>query len=113
MPPKAVSVIVPSGANSATVQVLDANGADITGSCSIAAVSSDPTVVQIGSPDATTPNIIPFTAVGAPGSTATITYTATNPAGSVEEVDTLTVQVTAPASMVVTYGTTVPAAAKR
>src|SRR6516162_8198783 len=31
------SVTVPTGANTATVQVLDATGADITGSCSIAA----------------------------------------------------------------------------
>ena len=105
------NVIVPSGPNTATVQVLDANGADITGTCSIAATSSDSTVVSIGSPDPATPATLPITAVGAPGSTATLTYTAMNSAGTVTQTDTLTVQITAPATMVITYGTTIPAAA--
>ena len=104
------SVTVPTGANTATVQVLDATGADITGSCSIAATSSDSTVVQIGSPDAATPNVIPFTAMK-PGGTATVTYVATNSQGNTQEVDTLTIQITAPASMTVTYGTVIPPAA--
>src|SRR6516164_569650 len=94
------SVTVPTGANTATVQVLDATGADITGSCSIAATS----------PDATTPNVIPFTAMK-PGGTATVTYVATNSQGNTQEVDTLTIQITAPASMTVTYGTVIPPAA--
>jgi hypothetical protein len=89
---------------------LDATGADITGSCSIAATSSDSTVVQIGSPDAATPNVIPFTAMK-PGGTATVTYVATNSQGNTQEVDTLTIQITAPASMTVTYGTVIPPAA--
>jgi hypothetical protein len=102
---------VPAGANSATLQVLDANGVDITAGCSVAAVSSDSTVIAIGNPDPTTPNVIPFTAVGAEGSSATVTYTATNSAGSTQQVDTLTITVTAPATINVTYGTTIPAAA--
>ena len=105
------NVIVPSGPNTAMVQVLDANGADITGTCSIAATSSDPTVVQVGSPDPATPATLPLTAVGAPGSTATISYVSMNSAGTITQSDTLTVQITAPATMVITYGTTIPAVA--
>jgi len=103
------TVVVPVGANTATVQVLDANGTDITGSCSITAVSSDPTQVAIGTPDVTTPNVIPFTGL-IPGGTATITYTATNSAGNVVQIDTLQIQLTAPASMVILYGATLPQA---
>jgi hypothetical protein len=86
--------------------VLDANGADITGSCTITAVSTDSTVIQIGTPDPTTPATIPFTA-NTPGSSADVTYSASNAAGEVQQTDTLNVQVTAPASMLITYGTTV------
>jgi hypothetical protein len=108
-----MELTVPVGPNTATVQVLDANGVDITGSCSIVAVSSDPTTIQIGSPDATTPNVIPFTALVPGVSGTTISYTASNSAGQVVQVDTLDVQITAPASMVVTYGTTIPTVAKQ
>jgi hypothetical protein len=102
-----MNVTVPTGANTATVQVLDANGADITGSCTLQVASSDSTIIQIGSPDAASPNVIPFTALGEGGS-ADVSYTATNAEGQVVQTDTLTVAVTAPASMVITYGTTVP-----
>jgi len=100
------TVVVPVGANSASVKALDQNGSDVTSSCQIQAVSSDPTVIQIGTPDATTPSTIPFTAlkIGA----ATISYTATNDQGSAQYSDTLDVQAAAPASMTVTYGTTMP-----
>ena len=101
-----MNVTVPPGPNTATIQVLDANGTDISGSCQVAAVSSDPTQVQIGTPDAATPDVIPFTSL-VPGGTANITYTATNSAGSIQQVDTLTIEVTTPTSMVVTYGTSV------
>jgi hypothetical protein len=101
------TVVVPVGPNSASVQVLDANGADITGSCSINAVSSDSTMVAIGNPDPTTPNVIPFTAL-VPGGTADITYTAVNSAGQVTQTDTLQIQVTAPTSLVITYAATMP-----
>ena len=101
------TLTVPVGPNSATVQVFDPNGADITGSCTITATSSDPTVVQIGSPDPTQPAVIPFTSL-VPGGTATISYTATNAAGEVDETDTINIQITAPASMTIMYGTTIP-----
>jgi hypothetical protein len=104
-----MTIVVPTGANSAEVQVLDANGADISGTCQLQAESSDPTVIQIGNPDATTPNLIPFTALQ-PGATATIKYTATNSVGNVSQTDTLQVEVTTPSSMKVTYGTTLPVA---
>lgn len=100
-------VNVPMGANSATVQVLDANGADITGSCAITATSSDPTQVAIGNPDPTTPNVIPFTALVA-GGVADITYDANNSAGDLQQTDTLTVVVTAPGSMLLTYAASIP-----
>lgn len=100
-------VTVPLGPNSASVQVLDANGADITGSCAITATSSDPTQVAIGNPDPSTPNVIPFTALVA-GGTADITYDANNAAGDLQQTDTLTIQVTAPGSMLITYGATIP-----
>jgi hypothetical protein len=87
--------------------VLDATGADITGSCSINAVSSDSTQVAIGNPDPTTPNVIPFTAL-VPGGTATITYTAANSAGNVMQTDTLQIQVTAPASLTIIYAASIP-----
>jgi hypothetical protein len=106
------NIVVPVGPNTATVQVLDANGVDITGSCSITATSSDPTVVAIGNPDATTPNVIPFTAL-VPNGTATVTYTASNAAGTFSQSDNIQVFVTAPASMMITYGTTVPAHAAK
>jgi hypothetical protein len=48
----------------------------------ISAVSSDPTVIQIGTADASTPNIIPWTALQS-GAMATITYTAAGPGGTV------------------------------
>jgi hypothetical protein len=102
-----MNVTVPLGVNAATVQVLDANGSDITAGCTITAVSSDPSVIQIGNPNAANPNIIPFTALKE-GSTATIDYTATNSAGEVSQTDSVTVTVTAPASMVIVYTTTVP-----
>lgn len=105
-----MQLVVPVGPNTATVQVLDPTGSDITGSCTITAVSSDPTVIQVGNPDAATPNIIPFTAL-VPASTADVTYTATNSAGQVVQTDNLSVEVTAPTSMVITYGTTVPSTA--
>lgn len=100
-------VNVPMGANSAAVQVLDANGADITGSCAITATSSDPTQVAIGNPDPSTPNVIPFTALVA-GGTADITYDANNSAGDLQQTDTLTIVVTAPGSMLITYAATIP-----
>jgi hypothetical protein len=103
------TVVVPPGPNTATVQVLDANGADITGSCSITAVSSDPTVVQVGSPDASTPNVIPLTALKE-GGACTITYTGSNAMGSATQTDNVSVALTAPASMTVVYGATVPVA---
>lgn len=100
------TITVPSGPNTATVQVLDANGADITGTCTITATSSDPTVIQIGSPSASTPNVIPFTAL-MPAGTADILYDASNSAGDIQQTDVITVAVTAPASMTVTYGTVI------
>jgi hypothetical protein len=100
------NVTVPVGANTATVQVLDANGVDISGSCVITATSSDPTVIQIGSPDPTTKNVIPFTAL-VPNGTADVVYDASNSAGDLQQTDTLTVAVTAPASMLIVYGTSV------
>jgi hypothetical protein len=95
---------VPLGANAATVQILDAQGNDITSTCTITAQSSDPTVLAVGTP--TSPNVIPFTALKEGGS-ATLSYTAVNNAGQIQEVDTLDVVVTAPASMNVTYAQTV------
>ena len=100
-------VTVPLGPNSATVQVLDANGADITGSCAITATSSDPTQVAIGNPDPASPNVIPFTALVA-GGTADITYDANNAAGDLQQTDTLVIQVTAPGSMLITYAASIP-----
>jgi|SRR5215472_1760141 len=102
------TVTIPTGPNTATIQVLDAAGADITGTCTFVASSSDPTVVQIGNPDSSTPNVIPLTGVGAEGSSCTVTYTAMNSMGQVVENDTVNITVTAPATMVVTYGTVVP-----
>jgi hypothetical protein len=107
------AVTVPTGPNTATIKVLDANGADITGTCSFVASSSDPTVVAVGNPDATTPNVIPLNAVGAPGSSCNITYQAMNSAGQIEQVDTVTLQLTSPASMVVTYGSVIPTVAAK
>jgi len=98
------TVTVPTGSNGAKVQVLDQNNPpnDITAACKILAVSSDPTVVQIGqAPSGAAPGVIPFT--GLKAGTATITYTATNDQGSVMETDTLTVEVATPTSMTVTY----------
>ena len=100
-------VTVPMGPNSASIQVLDANGGDITGSCAIVATSSDPTQIAIGNPDPATPNVIPFTSLVA-GGTADITYDASNALGDVQQTDTLTIQVTAPGSMIVTYGAAIP-----
>jgi hypothetical protein len=102
-----MNLIVPLGSNTATVKALDANGGDVTASCTFLAESSDPTVIQIGNPDATTPNVIPFTALMA-GSTANITYTATDEAGSITATDTLTVSVNAPASLTIVYGAVLP-----
>jgi hypothetical protein len=104
------TVIVPVGPNTATVQVLDANGSDITGSCTITAVSSDPTQLAIGNPDATTPNVLPFTAI-TPGGSVTVDYEAANAQGNVIQTDTIQIEVTAPSSMVITYGATLPATA--
>ncbi|MBA0085743.1 MAG: hypothetical protein HRJ53_12165 [Acidobacteria bacterium Pan2503] len=105
------TVTVPEGPNSATVKVLDGTGADITGSCTINAVSSDSTIVQIGNPDPTMPSVIPFTAL-VPGGSATIMYTATNSAGEIDQTDTINIQITAPASMVIVYAATLPVRAK-
>jgi hypothetical protein len=105
-----MNITVPTGANSADVQVLDSNGADITGTCTITAESSDPSVVAIGNPDPASPAMIPFNVVGAEGSTADIVYTATNASGNVAQTDVLVVAVTVPTSMVITYGTTIPVA---
>ena len=107
-----MNVTVPVGANTATVAVLDANGSDITGSCQITATSSDPTEIQIGTPDAATPNVIPFTALVA-GGTATVTYQASNNAGTIMQSDTLTIAETAPSTMTVTYGATIPGTRKQ
>jgi hypothetical protein len=103
------SFVVPVGPNSATVKVLDANGADITAGCTISAESSDSAAIAIGNPDAASPNVIPFTALEE-GASATITYQAVNSVGQVTQTDTLQVQVSGPASMQVTYGTTLPVA---
>jgi hypothetical protein len=105
-------VTVPTGSNAATVQVLDMNGSDITGSCVITATSSDSTVIQIGNPDPTTPNIIPFTALTG-GGTATITYDASNASGQVSQTDSITVAVVAPGSMVVVYSASIPTKHKK
>jgi len=105
------TVTVPVGPNSATVKVLDGTGADITGSCTINAVSSDSTQVQIGNPDPTMPSVIPFTAL-VPGGSASITYTATNSAGEVDQTDTLHIQITSPASMVIVYAASLPVRGK-
>jgi hypothetical protein len=102
-----MNVTVPTGPNTATVQVLDANGADITGSCAITASSSDPTVVLVGNPDPASPNVIPLVGLTA-GSSADVTYTGANASGTTTQTDTITVAVTAPAGMVVTYGTSIP-----
>jgi hypothetical protein len=102
-----MNIVVPLGPNSAAVQVLDQSGADITGSCSISAVSSDPTQVQIGSPDPSTPNVIPFTSL-VEGGTADINYSASNSAGQVQQTDTISIQAAAPTSMKIVYGTTIP-----
>lgn len=102
-----MNVTVPTGPNTATLQVLAADGSDVTGSCTITATSSDPTIIQIGNPDASTPNVIPFTALLA-GDTADVTYTATNAAGSTTQTDTLTIAEPAPAGMTVTYGSVIP-----
>ena len=107
---------VPLGPNAATVKVLDQTGADITGSCSIAAVSSDPTQIQIGNPDPTTPNVIPFTAL-VEGGSASVQYTASNSAGQVVQSDTLHIQAATPTSMQITYQSSLskaaPAAVKK
>jgi len=101
------TVVVPVGPNTATIQVLDANGSDITGSCTITAVSSDPTVLAIGNPDATTPNVIPFTS-NTPGGSVTVDYEAANASGNVIQTDTIQIEITAPSSMLITYGATLP-----
>ena len=44
------TVVVPIGPNSSNLQVFDQNAADITGACQINAVSSDPSIIQIGTP---------------------------------------------------------------
>jgi hypothetical protein len=106
-----MNITVPTGQNSAKVQVLDSNGADITGTCAITAESSDPSVLAIGNPDPASPATIPFNVVGAEGSSADIVYTATNASGNVAQTDTLTVAVTVPTSMLITYATTIPVAA--
>jgi len=102
MPDQTVSI--PLGPNTATVKVLDQNGNDITTTCTITAVSSDATVVSVGT--ATTPNQIPLSALKEGGS-CTVTYTAVNSAGQIVETDTLNVSVTAPASITVSYASTV------
>jgi hypothetical protein len=95
---------IPLGANAATVQILDAQGNDITSTCTITAQSADPTIVAVGTP--TSPNVIPLTALKEGGST-TVSYTAVNSAGQIVETDTLNVVVTAPATINVTYAQTV------
>jgi hypothetical protein len=99
------TVVVPMGVNEAYVSVLDQYGNDITGSCTITAASSDPTVIQIGTTDASRPSTIPFTALTT-GGKATVQYAATNPMGQVQQTDTLQVEVIAPSSMLVSYKTT-------
>jgi len=100
------TVNIPFGANSAKIIVLDAQGNDITSTCTLTATSSDPTVVAIGTPGAGAPNVIPFTALKENAS-CTITYVAVNASGQIQEVDTVNVVVPAPASMSVTYSSTV------
>src|ERR1700758_131250 len=100
---------VPLGPNSATIKVMDKDGNDITGTCTFSAVSADPTIITIGTPDAGSPNVIPFNSL-VEGKGTTIAYTATNSAGQIVETDTLNIVVTAPASMVVTYATTIASA---
>lgn len=101
------TVQIPLGPNTATITVLDQSGNDITSTCTITAVSADPTVVAVGTP--TSPNVIPLTALKEGGST-TVAYTAVNSAGQIVETDTLNVVVTAPASMSVAYAASVVAA---
>ena len=95
------------GPNTATRKVLDGSGDDITGTSTYAATSSDPTAVSIGTPSTSTPNVIPFTSLKEGGS-STLTITATNTAGNVVNTDTLSIVITAPSSITVTYATTVP-----
>ena len=102
------TVNIPYGTNQASVQVLDAQGNDITSTCTITATSSDPTVVAVGTISPGFPSLVPLTGLKEGGS-CQITYNAVNFEGQIQEVDSLTVVVSAPASMKVSYQFTVVA----
>jgi hypothetical protein len=108
------SVNIPPGANVATVQVLDAQGNDITDTCTITVTPADPTLLAVGAGDGADPENFPFETLQDSGSTQLL-YNAQNTAGSITETDTLTITVTAPATINVTYQNVMvmPTAAKK
>jgi hypothetical protein len=101
-----LNVNVPSGPNAVSTQVFDQFGNDITGSCTLTASSSNPAGVAVGAAAGGDPDTIPLTD-GPAGQSAEITYVASNAEGQIQDVDTLNVVPTAPATMVRTYQYTI------
>jgi hypothetical protein len=80
-----------------SIQVLDADGVDITSLCTITSMSSDPSTVSVGTAFGETD------AHALKTGSVQVTHAAVNDSGSVQEVDTVNSTVPAPAQIIVTY----------
>jgi len=83
-----------------------ASGVNITQGCTWTAVSSDPTLVTVGTPNfpaGGNGEVIPYSVIGA--GAATITITATDAAGSLSEVYTATLQMGSPDTVTGSFST--------